>query len=123
MLSNCLNTVQAAGDEQIKRSAATLRTPTQEVGHRPPGTTDVAADMVAEGNALLLASLQSKCDTYEAQLRQARTSLLALHDDGGSDEESTATGADMEGFQVKTPKRRRKRQADVESIAASLRVA
>ena len=122
MLSKCLTTVQAAGDEQIKRSAASLRTPTQEVGHRPPGTADIAADMVAEGNALLLASLQSKCTAYETQLQQARTDILALRDDVGSDEESTATGVDLDGFQVKASKRRRKRQGDVENIAASLRV-
>ena len=123
MLSSCLSTVQAAGDEQIKRSTATSRTSAQAVGHRPPGTADVAADMVAEGNAELLASLQSKCASYEAQLLQTRTDLLALQEDAGSDDESTATGVDNDGFQVKTSKRRRKRQVDVDSIVANLRVA
>ena len=123
MLSKCLTTVQAAGDEQVKRSTALLRTPTQEVGHRPPGTTDIAADMVAEGNALLLASLQSKCTAYEAQIQQAHTDIMALRDEVGSDEESTATGADPDGFHVKASKRRRKRQGDVDNIAARLRVA
>lgn len=122
LLSKCLTTVQAAGDEQIKRSAASLRTPSQEVGHRPPGTADVAADMVAEGNAILLASLQARCNAYEAQIQQAHNSVLALQDDVGSDDESTATGAEPDGFQVKSSKRRRKRQVDVASIAASLRV-
>ena len=111
MLSGCLSTVQAAGDEQLKRSAAALRTPTQDVGHRPPGTADVAADMVAEGNAMQFAALQAKCANYEAQLLQARTDIQALHDDMGSDAESTATAVDTEGFQLST-KRRRKRLGD-----------
>ena len=117
-LTGCLSTVRAAGDEQLRRSAAAVPVPTQEVGHRSPGTTDAAAVMVAEGNALQYAALQTKCARMESQLQQARVGVQELEADM-SDTESTATALEDEGFRLKS-KRRRKRLGEISNVIANL---
>ena len=117
-LSGCLSTVRAAGDEQLRRNTAAMPTPTHEVGHRPPGTADVAAEMVAEGNAIQFAALQAKCAKMEAQLQQVRTGYQELEADMASDTESTATALEDEGFRIKT-KRRRKRLGEFGNVIAN----
>ena len=113
-LASCLNTVRAAGDEQLRRSTAAAPPPTQELGHRSPGTASAAAEMVAEGNALQLAELQAKCARMESQLQQARAGVQELEADM-SDTESTAE----EGFRLKV-KRRRKRLGEIGNVIADI---
>ena len=117
-LSSCLNTVRAAGDEQLRRSAEATPLPAQELGHRSQGTTDAAAEMVAEGNALQLAALQAKCARMESQLQQARAGVQELEADM-SDIESTATALEDEGFRLKV-KRRRKRLGEIGNVIANI---
>ena len=110
--------MRAAGDEQLRRSAAATPLPAQELGHRPPGTADAAAEMVAEGNALQLAELQAKCARMESQLQQARAGVQELEADM-SDTESTATALEDEGFRLKI-KRRRKRLGEIGNVIANI---
>jgi hypothetical protein len=118
-LSSCISTVRAAGDEQLRRSAAATPLPEHEleVGHRPPGTAEATAEMVAEGNALQFAALQAKCARMESQLQQARVGVQELEADM-SDTEPTATAHDDEGFQLKV-KRRRKRLGEIGNVIAN----
>ena len=111
-LTSCLDTVRSAGHEQFLRSTAATPPPTQTLEHISTGTAAVAAEAVADGNALQLAELQAKCATMESQLQLARAGVQELEADM-SDTESTSG----DGFKLKV-KRRRKRLGEIGSAIA-----
>ena len=108
--------VQAAGAEQVRQTAETSNNTGMSqssqvlagaTGHRPPGTADVAAQLVAEGNAEYTARVVRELGQARAQVAELQQACADVTDDDlASDNESTATAADTEG----ATKRQRKRK-------------
>ena len=130
-LSHSVATVHAAGAEQERQAADAPSTcispslpgqaPAASTGHRPPGTIDAAAQLVAEGNAEAFAQMQRELSHCKSQLAIVQQSWADMEGDFASKCESTATAADADGStkSQSSAKRRRKRIGDFGKVISS----
>ena len=115
-LCGCLDSVQAAGNEQLRQ--------VQEAspGHRPPGTAEAVTQLVAESKLHCfetVAQLQRELCQYKSQLASVQQSWADMEADLVSDTESTAAVEDNDGFQVKA-KRRRKKVGELGKVISTI---
>ena len=130
-LNSSISAVHAAGAEQTRQAAeshVSAVTPNDSesresvAGHRPAGTVDVVAQLVADGNAAQLAIVTRQLEQYKTQVAEMGTLCADIDLDMASDCESTATAADHDGTakrQVKA-KRQRKKLGDVLKVISSI---